>query len=129
MINKNFLFFLIISFVGCSSRTVDKLVTFKEIAQQQDTMQQMVREQDERFERMLNEVTQDTWPQFTHQNIIVEQYGDPVIKKSLIEDGHAFEIWIYRYAIRYFDSPKIYLTFDEQGGLVEVKIIEVQQKE
>ena len=55
--------------------------------------------------------------QYTNKNKIRKSFGEPVYLGSFQVDGKTMEEWMYRYAIKYFDSPKVYLYFDEKGAL------------
>ena len=51
--------------------------------------------------------------EYATQKKIQRFFGDPVFVKKITKDEKDLELWLYRYAVRYFDSPKVYLYFDE----------------
>ena len=49
---------------------------------------------------------------------IVRMYGEPLGKREIEKDGKKLERWNYRYQMKYFESEKVYLYFNEEKRLV-----------
>ena len=105
---------------GCAkARHLDQLLTLKNLADEQDQMKEYVQEQDQNFERMLEEARAGTLDQYSNKRKIQRTFGDPVYVRNVTKDDQELESWLYRYATKYFGAEKIYLYFDFDGNLVE----------
>ena len=49
---------------------------------------------------------------------IIDAYFEPVLAKKSADDSGAKEILLYRNPTEYFQSDRIYLSFDNRGRLV-----------
>ena len=55
---------------------------------------------------------------YKSQKSVLGQFGSPIFTEKVEEDGRPLEVWVYRYAARFFDSPKVYLYWDQAGNLI-----------
>lgn len=121
---------LIFTAVGCASPSrVNKLLTLKGLADEQDTMGKEIAEQDRKFSLMLEEMRAGTLDQYLTQKRIARNFGDPVFVDNISKDGQPVQVWMYRHPAQYFGSEKIYLYFDPDGHLSESEYVEATDGE
>ena len=115
---------------GCAKIAhMQELLTLKRYSQNKDIQAEYVKQQDEKFEKLLAEVDNGRIENYGNQKAIKRSFGDPVFIKDTVKDDQDMEMWLYRYAVRYFDSPKVYLYFNEQGELQDWEKYIPQPKE
>ena len=123
LMNIKFLSFLGILFLfpmGCAKlQHMDELLTLKGIADEQKRQARYVQEQDQRFEKLRAVVQSGQIKKFSNQKQIASKFGQPIYTKTIEKDSQTLELWIYRYSVKYFDSDKVYLYFDQEGKLVD----------
>ena len=118
------LFISICVLCGCTKvKHLDQLLTLKGLADEQVVLGKYVDEQDEKFEKMLEEVKAGTLDQYLNKRKIMRTFGDPIYVKQVKKDDQELESWMYRYSTQFFDSEKIYLYFDPNDNLVESQYI------
>jgi len=110
---------------GCAKIShLDQLLTLKGLADEQDQMGKQINEQNQKFEMMLSEMKAGTLDQYLNKKKIVGIFGDPIYVKTVKSDDRQMEVWLYRYAVKFFGSEKIYLYFDSDGKLVKSEYFE-----
>jgi len=110
---------------GCAKIShLDQLLTLKGLADEQVQMGKQIDEQDQKFEMMLSEMKEGTIDQYLNKRKIVREFGEPIYIKIVKRDDQQMEIWLYRYATKFFGSEKIYLTFDSDDNLVKSEYME-----
>ena len=109
---------------GCAKIShLDQLLTLKGLADEQEQLKLYVEEQDEKFNLMLEEMKAGTLGLYLNKGKIYRTFGDPVYVKKTNKNDQEMEIWLYRYATEFFDSEKIYLTFDSNENLIETEYV------
>ena len=98
---------------------MDELLTLKGVADEQKGQSKYVGQQDKRFENLRAVVQSGQIKKYSHQKQIASKFGEPIYKKSAKREDQTLELWIYRYSVKYFDSDKVYLYFDQEGKLVD----------
>lgn len=91
-----------------------------DVGAEQKAQQNFVGIEQARFKAVLREARAGRIKKGTTRESIVARYGEPVL-----DTGAAF---LYRDPIGFFDSPKVYLDFDEKGALTGVRIAEREQE-
>lgn len=113
------LLFAVVLLTGCAKLAhLDQLLTLKAVSDEQARMGKEIERQDARFERLVTAVTEGSISQYKDQKSVAAQFGPPVFTEKIAEDGRPLEVWVYRYAARFFDSPKVYLYWDQAGNLI-----------
>ncbi|HCI44939.1 MAG TPA: hypothetical protein DE315_05355 [Candidatus Omnitrophica bacterium] len=104
---------------GCAKlQHLDQLLTLKAVSDEQTQMGKEIERQDARFERLVAAVEEGSIGGYKDQKSVTGQFGPPIFTETVQEDGRPLEVWVYRYAARFFDSPKVYLYWDQAGQLV-----------
>ena len=104
---------------GCSKVShLDQLLTLKDLADEQEQMGKQIQAQDQKFEMMLDEMKAGTLNQYANKSKISRAFGGPIYMKTVQQDDHWRDVWLYRYAGKFFGSEKIYLYFDADDNLV-----------
>ncbi len=113
------LIFISLLFAGCAKlQHLDQLLTLKGLSDEQTQMGKEIKRQDAKFERLVAAVKEGSISQYKSQKSVSAQFGPPVYIEKDEEDGRSLEVWVYRYAARFFDSPKVYLYWNQSGELV-----------
>jgi hypothetical protein len=109
---------------GCSVlKHKDQLLTLRAYSRNKDEQAAWVADYNQRFEQLLLKVKAGEIASGQPQSWFLQEFGDPVLRMSLMQPGVLKEKWLYRYATRYFDSPKVYLSFDGEGQLQKLEYI------
>ena len=118
------LFLTLIVLSGCAKvQHLDQLLTLKSLADEQVVMGQYVKEQNQKFELMIEEFEAGTLDQYLNKKKILRAFGDPIHVKHVNKNDQELESWLYRYSTQFFDSEKIYLYFDPDDNLIESEYI------
>jgi len=122
---------LIVMFsAGCAKlANMQELLTLKAYSDEQEGQEEYVKEQDVKFEKLLAVVKSGDIENYFTQTQITKAFGEPVFRREAERDGVAAEVWLYRYAIRFFDSDKVYLYFNEEKKLKDWEHIPAPAKE
>ena len=118
-------FFSLVGFIflfsaGCAKlQHMDQLLTLKGVADEQKRQQSAIEKQDKKFEQLREAVQTDAIKKFSNQKQILSKFGQPIYSRSVQNNGQDLELWIYRYSVEYFNSDKVFLSFDQDGKLVD----------
>lgn len=113
------LMFLSLLFAGCAKLAhMDQLLTLKAVSDEQAQMGKEIKRQDAKFERLVAAVEEGSISKYKDQKSVTGQFGPPIFTEKVEEAGQPLEVWVYRYAAQFFDSPKVYLYWDQIGNLV-----------
>lgn len=105
--------------VGCAKlQHLDQLLTLKGLSDEQTRMGKEIERQDARFERLVATVEEGSIAKYKSRKSVTGQFGPPIFTEKVEEDGRPIDVWVYRYAAKFFDSPKVYLYWDQSGQLV-----------
>ena len=118
---KNLIFcgisFLLLGVIsGCSQ----PLRTLMAVGSEQKAQQSFVKIEEARFKAVLGEARAGRIKKGTARENIVARYGEPIINTE--------SYFLYRDPVGFFDSPKVYLDFDEKGALTGTRITEREQQ-
>ncbi len=103
---------------GCKSLShVDELLLLKRFSSEQAEIASEVEASDQGFEKLVKTVEAGNLLQYENQFQIKAAFGAPVLTETVTKDDQVFSRWLYRYSTRFFDSPKVYLYFDDSGVL------------
>ena len=109
----------VLIFTGCAKlQHLDQLLVLKDMSDEQTRLQKYIEQQDKKFEKLLKAVEGRTLAKNVRDQSIVRMYGEPLGKREIEKDGQKLERWNYRYQMKYFESEKVYLYFNEEKRLV-----------
>ena len=74
-------------------------------------------------------VKQDRMGEYPDKKSVLRAYGEPIFSTEDDKNGQVREKWLYRYAVKYFDSQKVYLYFDSEDKLVDWKYVDPPKQE
>lgn len=97
---------------------MDQLLTLKALSGEQERMGQEINRRDAQFERLAAQVKAGAIGTYKSRKSVSGEFGPPVYVEKIEKDGRPLEVWVYRYAAQFFDSPKVYLYWDQSGQLV-----------
>ncbi len=113
-----YIFFLLF-FAGCAKlQHLDQLLILKGVSDEQTQMGKEIKYQDAKFERLVAAVEEGSISKYKSQESVTGQFGPPIFTERVEEAGQPLEVWVYRYAAEFFDSPKVYLYWDQAGNLI-----------
>lgn len=111
-------------FSGCAKlQHLDQLLTLKSVADEQGRMDKFVTDYDGRVEQLFREIKQGNIKKYNKTSIL-KSFHEAIEEKTLERDGKKVEIWMYRYSVKYFDSPRAEITFDDKGEIIDAVIID-----
>jgi len=102
-------------FFGCSGRILN-LISLN------GSLTSLQRETDisqVKFEKLAEDIKTAKLKSGLSEQDILMLYGEPVLVKKV---DMASEEWLYRAPLKYFDTPKVYLVFDEGQKLLKWRI-------
>ena len=104
---------------GCAKlEHMDQLLTLQDLSREKDRMDTYVEAHDKRFKALVEAYQNQTLGRYKNKNRILRKFGEPVYKDQVDKEGRSLDLWVYRYAVKYIDSDKVYLYFDAKGDLV-----------
>ena len=107
-------------FSGCTKVAhLDELLTLKSFSDDQKITNQDVDKKNNQFDMLLAMVQSGDISRYKDKSAIVEHFGAPILSRERTENGKKIDEWIYRYQTNFFDSPKVYLQFDESQALIK----------
>jgi len=116
-------------FNGCAKLAhMQELLTLKAMSDNGDEQRRFVEAQDSRFETLLEKVKNNQLGEYSSRKSIFRAFGEPIFTKQVQRNNQTQEQWLYRYATKFFDSPKVYLYFDNTGKLIDWQYFEVPEK-
>lgn len=119
VLRTSVLIFISLLLAGCAKlQHLDQLLTLKGLSDEQVQMGKEIDRQDARFERLVAAVEEGSIGKYKNQKSVSGQFGPPVYIEKNEEDGRSLEVWVYRYAAKFFDSPKVYLYWNQDGNLI-----------
>ena len=99
---------------GCAKLAhLQELLTLKDYSDDHDQQEVYIKNHDASFERLLVAVKNNSFNQFPDQKSFLKTIGKPILIKKVVLNGESMERWLYRYTRKSFDSPKVYLYFDQ----------------
>ena len=115
---------------GCAQLShLDQLLTLKASSDNRALQHKFVKSQDKNFTDLLAAIKDNTIRQFTDKKQFLKKFGAPVVAHPSVREGKPVEVWLYRYAVRFFDSEKVYLYFDDQGKLLSLEHLRPENQE
>lgn len=115
MIQRKYLLIWVLAssiFFGCSSRILN-LIAFNNNSKAIEKETQL---QQNNFDKLMDDINNVRLKKELSKNDIISLYGKPILVKKI--DRGSSEEWLYRSPLKYFDTPKIYLIFDNQEKLL-----------
>ncbi|MFH0877551.1 MAG: hypothetical protein V1863_04935 [Candidatus Omnitrophota bacterium] len=104
---------LLVGLAGCSQ----PLRTLMALGDEQKAQQRLVDQQEKKFDLLWKDVKDGRLATGTSSAEIIRRYGEPVLATSP-------QTFLYRAPTEYFDTAKVYLVFDPQDKLSEIRIEE-----
>jgi len=120
---------LMILSCGCAKLAhMQELLTLKAASDNGEEQRRFVEAQDARFETLIEKVKSNQLGEYSNRKSIFRAFGEPVFTKQVQRNSQTQEQWLYRYATKFFDSPKVYLYFDADGKLIDSQYLESVDK-
>ena len=110
----SFLFLL----TGCAKlEHLQELLALQDLSDDRDQQKMYVKNHQKSFESLLAAVKDHSIVQWQDKKSFIRNFGRPLLVKQVTLNQQTLERWLYRYPLRPFDSPRIYLYFDQAGKL------------
>lgn len=121
--------FVLILFSGCGYLAhMEELLRLKSLSDNQTMQQELVQQQNKKFESLLEAVKGNRLQDYPDKKSILKAFGEPIFVQTLEDGGKAKEKWMYRYSEKLMGSEKVYLYFDEAEKLVDHKHVQPPSK-
>lgn len=115
------LLFFVLLFSPCAF--AEGLSTLIEVGRGQAEIAKEAKEETKNFEKVRDAIGDGALKTGEPKDSIRKRYGAPVIE--FVRDEKTKETWIYKKASSsFFDGNKIYLIFDDNGNLGEIKVVD-----
>ena len=122
--------FLLMSAAGCAKLAhLNELLTLQDLSNEQAAQAQYVEEKNAKFRELLKVFADGDLDVYIHRDMVLADFGEPVIKSKTERDGLDLQMWLYRYPVQLRGSEKIYFYFDKQGKTVAWKHVEPSNRE
>ena len=95
----------------------EELATLKQVGKSQAQIDRYIQRQEKLFDKLMYDFENEKLIVGTPKSIIIRRYGEPILSKKADQPPHGV-ILLYRYPMKYFDSDKLYLRFDESDELI-----------
>ncbi len=95
----------------------EEVATLKQVGKSQAQIDRYVQRQNKLFSRLIDDFENERLIVGTSKSRIVKRYGEPVLSKEAGQPPYG-QILLYRYPMKYFNSDKLYLRFDEFDKLI-----------
>lgn len=116
-----------VSLMGCAQvkqvQNLDELLTLKEYSEEKGAQEKWIEEEAAKFDRILAAAQDGSIKSVATQPLILERFGDPVLKEHTELDNKSVERWLYRHPIQKLAFEKVYLFFDADGRLLKYELI------
>ncbi|MCA9399488.1 MAG: hypothetical protein KC618_07050 [Candidatus Omnitrophica bacterium] len=117
------IFISIIFCSGCSKLAhLDEMLRLKKIGDGVEDADAYVEKADRRFAELVQLYKEGKLVQYsTTTGQILKKFGQPIQVKTVQHDEEEAERWLYRKAVEYFNTEKIYLYFSAEGKMIDVE--------
>ncbi|MCF7870146.1 MAG: hypothetical protein K9L69_02795 [Candidatus Omnitrophica bacterium] len=127
-----FKFFLLINFIflfsGCALFTkAPQLLTLKRLGDSQKLMEGDIEKKKKNLAKLINDIRADKLKKGIAYNRFIRLYGEPVLEKSISKDSKEKRL-LYRHPIKYFDTDKVYLYFNQEAKLIAWEYVKAEPK-
>ena len=95
----------------------DQLMVLKALGDNQEGTDRYVKVQERSFNKLKQDLEGNRLVKGTSKEKIIALYGEPIVSKPLNNRDNIKESFLYRHPVKFFDSDKLYLYFDERGCL------------
>jgi hypothetical protein len=97
---------------------MDELLTLKSISDSQRDIDIYLKKQEKGFKKLADDINNGRLHKGVSRKYIIDTYYEPVLAKKVDDDSGVKEILLYRDPTEYFQSDRIYLSFNNRGRLV-----------
>lgn len=104
----------VVFLLGCLGGCSQPLRTLMDLSNEQKSQQDYVARERARFKVLLRDAREDRLKAGLAFSDVISRYGTPVLGK----DGS----FLYRDPVDFFNSPKVYMVFDESDRLTQIRI-------
>ena len=95
---------------GCSQ----PLRTLMDLGSEKNAQGNFVKKQNLKMDMLLQDIKKGRLKKGMSSPFIIARYGEPVLKIKTT--------FVYRNAVEFFHTPKVYLDFDEKGLLMDIRL-------
>ena len=111
--------FFVLWVVTCRAEGLDTLI---DVSKSMGDIQKEYNEETKNFDRVKRAVDSGSIKKGQNKDEILKQYGEPVVMTK--DSSSKKEKWVYKPATSsFFDGIRIYLFFNDDGALDEIKVV------
>ncbi|MBF0479499.1 MAG: hypothetical protein HQL26_08450 [Candidatus Omnitrophica bacterium] len=126
--SQSLILMLLVGMILCGCSTGREILTLKNLSDVQKQNQVGIDKQDHLFENLLALARKGNLDKYRTEKDFQRDFGAPILNKFIDDKGGKLDRWLYRYSTKYFDSPKVYVFFDEQENFVKFELAEANEK-
>ena len=105
---------------GCTAvKHLPEISVLRQLAKQQKETDAYVADHDQKFYDLVQAIADKHMDAYPNEAAVLARFGEPIQKEKVERDGQTCEQWLYRRAAYYFNVPKVYLTFNLKGDLID----------
>lgn len=112
---------------GCAKvgqlQHLDELLTLKAYSDEKEAQQKWIEGENQRFQQLLTAVKDGSIQNYASRDVILKNFGSPVVSDVVSEKDQTLERWLYRHPIQKLASDRVYLYFDSNGRLTKFEQI------
>ncbi len=116
------LLILSLSASGCMQMKMlphlDQALVLKDFGDDKDAQHKYVASVDGKFDELLVAIKSGGISKYKTEKDVVEKFGPPVFCTTAESEGKTVKQCLYRYAIQSKSPQRVYLFYDQNGGLV-----------
>ena len=110
----------LLAFNGCAIIDhLDELSMMGDFARDKDDQKKIIQRVKDNYDALVGAINAKQMNSYSNQIDIRNKFGEPIAIKDLKIDGKKQQQWLYRYALIREAKDKVYLYFDENGGLTK----------
>ncbi|MDO8581106.1 MAG: hypothetical protein Q7S13_06470 [Candidatus Omnitrophota bacterium] len=103
---------------GCAKLAhLQELLALKAYSEEGSRNQQLVAAHNTKFDALVRAIESQDIKKYSTQKSIKKSFGQPIFVGQKQVGGQQQEMWMYRYATKYFNTSKVYLYFDTSDKL------------
>jgi len=121
MIKQLFIILVLLSCLGCSA----KLRTLINVSNEQKAQGVYINEQNRKFSQLIKDIDNNKLKLGLKTKEVINLYGEPIDIKPVGEES----VYLYRDALKFFPTEKVYLYFDREDKLRDFKVVSKEASE
>jgi hypothetical protein len=118
-----------LSLYGCSIlHHKDQLLMMAEYSRDKNEQHKIVGDINTNYDALVAAIQSCKLKNYPDKRAIVQNFGQPILKKKVTIAGYPQDQWLYRHAVGHKAKDKVYLYFNPEGKLINYTQENIQWK-